>query len=128
MQRAPKQKASEGFIRLLRDGMDKRKISLNQLAEQASMSPAFLSRIMNKQRGLPTDKAILRLAEVLDLQPRERLLIEADRIPEELKPGLTELRAPELLRSFGKLNEADKQVILNQVKALELKHRGKKKP
>ena len=84
---------------MFRDRMEKRKISLNQFAEKAGVSPAFLSRILNKERGLPSDKAILRLAEVLDLQPPERLLIEAGRIPEELKPVLSQPGIPALLRA-----------------------------
>src|ERR1700690_1685423 len=92
VRKAQKHLAPEGFIRLLREGMEKRRLSLNQLAEQAGVSPAFLSRIMNKQRGLPSDKAILRLAQVLDLQPNERLLTAAGRIPEEYMPFLNQPR------------------------------------
>ena len=108
--------------------MEKRKLSLNQLAERVGVSPAFLSRIMNKQRGLPSDRAILRLAEVLDLQPNERLLIEAGRIPEGLKPVLSQPRVPELLRAVGNLSDAEQQELLQTVKALALKqhnNRGK---
>jgi transcriptional regulator with XRE-family HTH domain len=118
----------EGFIRLLREGMDKREISLNQLAEKAGMSPAFLSRIMNKQRGLPSDEAILRLARVLDLQPNERLLIEAGRVPDGLMFVLSQPRVPELLRVAGKLSETEQQELLKTAKALALRRRrgGKK--
>jgi transcriptional regulator with XRE-family HTH domain len=128
VRRPPKHIAPASFLQLLREGMEKRKISLNQLAEKAGVSPAFLSRIMNKQRGLPSDKAILRLAEVLDLQPHERLLIEAGRIPEGLKPALSQPRVPELLRAVGKLSDKDQQELLQTVKALALKqrHRGKR--
>jgi transcriptional regulator with XRE-family HTH domain len=127
MRRSPKLTAPEGFIRLLREGMERRKISLNQLAERAGVSPAFLSRILNKERGLPSDKAILRLATVLDLRPLERLLIEAGRIPEELKPALSQPHIPELLRAVGKLSETEQQELLQTVTALALRqHRGKK--
>jgi transcriptional regulator with XRE-family HTH domain len=108
---------------MLRDGMEKRKISLNQLAEKAGVSPAFLSRILNKERGLPSDKAILRLAEVLDLQPPERLLIEAGRIPAGLKPALTQPRIPELLRAVGRLGETEQEELLKTVEALALRQR-----
>jgi transcriptional regulator with XRE-family HTH domain len=107
--------------------MEQRKISLNQLAERAGVSPAFLSRIMNKQRGLPSDEAILRLAKVLNLEPAERLLIEAGRIPEELQPALSQPRMPELLRAVGKLSEAEQQELLQTVKTLALKQLRKGK-
>lgn len=115
--------APEGFILLLREGMEKRKISLNQLAEQAGISPAFLSRIMNKERSLPADKAILRLAQVLDLQPNERLLTEAGRIPEEYMSVLNQTGVPELLRAAGTLNDDDKRELLKMAKSLALKRR-----
>src|SRR5262245_61251780 len=105
MERRRRNPAPEGFIRLLRDWMAKRTISLNQLAERSGVSPAFLSRILNRERGLPSDKTILRLAQELDLEPPERLLIEAGRIPGELKPVLVQPQIGALLRASRKLSE-----------------------
>jgi HTH-type transcriptional regulator, competence development regulator len=127
MRRPPKLPAPAGFIKLLREGMERQKISLNQFAEKAGVSPAFLSRILNKERGLPSDKVILRFAEVLDLQPRERLLIEAGRIPEELKPALSQPRMPELLRAVGKLSETEQEEVLETVKALALRQHSRQR-
>jgi transcriptional regulator with XRE-family HTH domain len=127
MRRAPKHPAPEGFIALLQEGMKTRKISLNQLAERAGFSPAFLSRILNKQRGLPSDKTILRLAQELDLQPRDRLLIEAGRIPEELKQPLNRPEIPALLRVTGKLSDTDLQEVMKIAKALALKQQRVRK-
>src|SRR5271154_7291188 len=128
VRKPPKRMVPEGFICLLREGMDKRGISLNQLAEKAGMSPAFLSRILNKQRGLPSDAAILRLARVLDLQPNERLLIEAGRVPDGLMFVLNQPRVPELLRVVGKLSETEQQELLKTAKALaHRRRRGGKK-
>ncbi len=126
MLRRPKHPAPEGFLQLLREGMEKRKISLNQLAERAGISPAFLSRILNKQRGLPSNKAILSLARVLDLQPAERLLIEAGRMPEDLKPMLSQPHMPELLRAAGKLSENERQQLLNTMQGLALRQHNRK--
>lgn len=128
MRRAPKHPAPEGFIKLLWEGMEKGKISLNQLAERAGMSPAFLSRILNKQRGLPSDKTILRLAQELDLAPPERLLIAAGRIPEEMKRPLSRPQIPALLRATGNLSETDLQEVIKSVEALALRQRlGRKR-
>ena len=127
MRRAPPDNvASQGFVRLLKEGMEKRGISLNQLAQKAGLSPAYLSRIMNRQRGLPSDRAILRLAQVLDLQPNERLLIEAGRIPQDLQASLSRPRIPELLRAVEELSETEQNELMQTVKALALKqHRGR---
>jgi transcriptional regulator with XRE-family HTH domain len=127
MRRPPKLPAPAGFIKMLREGMDKQKISLNHLAQKARVSPAFLSRILNRERGLPSDKAILRLAHVLDLEPPERLLIEAGRIPEELRSSLSQPRIPELLRAVGELSETDQQDLLKTVQALVLKQHSRRK-
>ena len=112
---------------LLREGMEKRKISLNQLAERAVISPAFLSRILSRERGLPSDKAILRIARVLDLEPAERLLIEAGRIPEEFKPMLSRPQIPDLLRATGELSETDMQELIKTAEAITLRQHRKRK-
>lgn len=127
MRRRLRNPAPEGFIRLLREWMEKRAISLNQLAERAGVSPAFLSRILNRERGLPSDKTILRLAQELDLEPPERLLIEAGRIPEELKPVLAQPQVGALLRATGKLSETDLQELVKTAEALALKEHRKRK-
>jgi len=128
MRRRPMQVAPEGFIRLVHAAMEQRRISLNQLAERADFSPAFLSRILNRERGLPSDKTILRMARVLDLAPPERLLVEAGRIPEELRPALSQPRMPELLRAAGELSETEFQDVLKTVNSLILKRQRRKRP
>jgi len=127
MRRPPKLPAPAGFIKTLRGGMERQKISLNQLAAKAGVSPAFLSRILNKERGLPSDKVILRLARVLDLQPPERLLIEAGRIPGELKAALSQSRIPALLRAAGELSETDQEEVIKTVEAMALKQRHRQR-
>jgi transcriptional regulator with XRE-family HTH domain len=127
MPRRPKHPAPEGFLQLLREGMEKREISLNHLAARAGISPAFLSRILNKERGLPSDKAILRLARVLDLQPAERLLIEAGRMPEELKPMLSQPQMPALLRAAGDLNENDLKELLKIAQSLAVRQHNRER-
>lgn len=107
--------------------MKTRRISLNQLAEQAEVSPAFLSRILNRQRGLPSDSTILRLAAVLDVQPAERLLIEAGRIPTALQQVLSQPQMPELLRAAGALSEADRLDVIKSIKALAVKQHRRKR-
>jgi transcriptional regulator with XRE-family HTH domain len=128
MARRLKHAAPDGFIAVLRIGMETRRLSLNQLAERAGVSPAFLSRILNRQRGLPSDPTILRLAQVLDVQPPERLLIEAGRIPAALQQALSQPQMPELLRAAGTLSEADRQDVIKSIKALALKQHRRKRP
>jgi hypothetical protein len=51
-----------------------------------------------------------------------RLLIEAGRIPEELKPALSIPQIPALLRATEKLSDSDLQEVLKTVQALAVKH------
>ena len=92
-------------------------LSLRTVASEAGISPAYLSRLLSGERGLPPDDTlILKLAEVLRVDPPERLLVEAKRVPDLLLPAL--LSAHEAV-SRADLKEAMKQlqtVILNQRK------------
>lgn len=128
MRRRPRRVAPDGFVNLLREGMDRQRISLNQLAYRAGVSPAFLSRILNRERGLPSDKIILRFAKLVDLEPPERLLIEAGRIPEELQSMLSQPQIPDLLRAADKLSETELEQLVKTVQALALKqHQARKR-
>jgi HTH-type transcriptional regulator, competence development regulator len=127
MRRRTKHQAPEGFVTMLREGMAKRSISLNQLAKRSGISAAFLSRILNQERSLPSEKTILKLAEILDIKPAERLLIEAGRIPEEFKSALSRPLMPALLRATGKLSETDIQELLKVATSIALKQHRKRK-
>jgi HTH-type transcriptional regulator, competence development regulator len=129
MRGAPRNAAPKSFVEFLWKRMKERDISLNQLAAKVGVSPAFLSRILSRERGLPSDKTLVRLAEVLDVEPRERLLIEAGRIPDEFKPALNRPLVPTLLRAAGKLSESDLQDVIKTVQALALrKHKRGGRP
>jgi len=126
MRRRLKDEAPAGFIRTIRAKMASQPISLNQLAERAGLSPAFLSRILNRRRGLPSDRTILKLAEILDMKPREALLIEAGRIPDgDLQTAMSKPHMPALLRAAGELTELEREQVLATIRVLALKHRRK---
>jgi transcriptional regulator with XRE-family HTH domain len=126
MQRRMKRLAPEGFVTMVRGAIEKRKISLNQLAKRGGISAAFLSRILTRERSLPSDKAILRIARILDIDP-QRLLIEAGRVSEELRSTLSRPLVPALLRATGELSETDMQQVINAAEAIALKQRNKRK-
>jgi transcriptional regulator with XRE-family HTH domain len=126
MQRRMKRLAPEGFVTMVREAMGKREISLNQLAKRGGISAAFLSRILSRERSLPSDKAILRIARILDIEP-ERLLIEAGRISEELRSTLSRPLVPALLRATGELSEAEMRDVINAAETIALKQRNKRK-
>jgi transcriptional regulator with XRE-family HTH domain len=107
--------------------MEAKDMSLREVCRQADISPAFLSRILSGERGLPSDEVIIRVAEALDIEPPERLLIEAGRTGDNLKDILSKPHVPDLLRALGPLTEAQRKELLDNARAVLLKHHRKKK-
>ena len=66
-------KAPERFIRLLNKAKDEHpeKPSLREVARRADLSPAYLSYLLSGDRGVPTNLAIARLEEVLNIPKGE---------------------------------------------------------
>jgi transcriptional regulator with XRE-family HTH domain len=73
-------KAPERFIRRLEKAMDEHpeKLSLNRIARLADISPAYLSFLLNGKRDVPSNEAIARLEEVLNI-PKDELFKAAGR-------------------------------------------------
>lgn len=79
----------QGFRDLIKRQMEKVNLSLRTVASEVGVSPAYLSRLLSGERGLPPDDTlILKLAEVLQIVPPDRLLVEAKRVPDTLLPAL----------------------------------------
>lgn len=66
-------KAPERFIRLLKQAMAEHpeKLSRNQVARRADLSPAYLSFLLNGERGVPSNEAIAQLEKVLNIPQGE---------------------------------------------------------
>ena len=66
-------KAPERFIRLLKTAMDEHpeKPSLREVARRADLSPAYLSYLLNGERGVPSNDAIAQLERVLKIPKGE---------------------------------------------------------
>jgi transcriptional regulator with XRE-family HTH domain len=73
-------KAPDRFIRLLAKAMNEHpeKLSLNRIARLADISPAYLSFLLNGKRDVPSNEAIARLEEVLNI-PKDELFKAAGR-------------------------------------------------
>jgi transcriptional regulator with XRE-family HTH domain len=61
--------APDQFIRLLNRAIDEQGFTLREAARQIGVSIAYLSRLLNRQRGLPADKIIKRMEKTLQLEP-----------------------------------------------------------
>jgi len=99
------------FIDLVREKMKGR--SLRDVAESANLSPSFLSRILSGKRNLPSEEELLRLAEVLGVNPPRILFAEGRRAHPEMVP---------LLRAASKLSKKELQQFTKQVEDVIRKH------
>jgi transcriptional regulator with XRE-family HTH domain len=61
--------APDAFIRLLSHAIDEQGFTMRETARQVGVSIAYLSRLLNRQRGLPADQIIKRMEKTLKLQP-----------------------------------------------------------
>lgn len=109
------------FRELITGAFERQGMSLRQTAAAAGISPAFLSRILAGERGLPDDEILLRLGRALDIKPPEQVLVAAGRLPEGMK-SLAAL----YLRASEPLNRQESREVARAIQAIILKRqRGK---
>lgn len=109
----------ERFCLLVRERMEQSGLSLRAVALEAGISPAYLSRILSRERGLPPDDdLIMKLAAVLRIEPPELLLIEAQRVPAPLVPAL--------LSAHHATSKAELEQAMKRLQAVILAQRRKK--
>jgi transcriptional regulator with XRE-family HTH domain len=61
--------APDLFVRLLRNSIAAQGLSLREIGRRIGASTAYMSRLVHKQRGLPTDKTITKLEKTLKIEP-----------------------------------------------------------
>jgi len=99
--------APDRFVRLLRLGLASQPLSLRKVAEKVGVSPAYLSRLVNGERGLPTDDTtIAKLEQVLDFPPG-RLFDAAERPDLLAKTFLKKQQARPMMRTLAHLSDDD---------------------
>ena len=104
--------APDRFVRLLRVALASQGLSLRQVAKKADISPAYLSRLVNGERGLPTDDTIIgKLERVLDI-PNGKLFDAAERPDATAKTFLKKQQARPLMRSLAPLSDDDLAKVL----------------
>ena len=105
---AQKATAAPGrFIRTLKDAIYKQGMSLRQLAEKVGVSPAYLSRLLNAERGLPVNETIAKFEEALDIQPPGALFDAAGRHDGVAAEFIQKDGARLLMRTLAPLTEED---------------------
>lgn len=110
------------FIRLLEQGIRDSGLTKAQVAFKADISPAYLSRLLHGVRGVPADTILVRLEDVLDIQPRGRLFDAAGRHDSVVSKVLKKEKGRVLMRSLGPLTDDDMDFILSMAERLANKH------
>ena len=116
--------APEGFRTLLRSAIEKQGITIRQLAKLTNISAAFISRLLNGERGAPTNEVIDRLEKALNLEPRQ-LLYEAGRVDRAVQTVLQKQGAPLLMRNLAPLTEKEFLRVQQFAEELARKHQPK---
>lgn len=104
--------APDPFVRQLRKAIAGQGLSLREIGRRIGVSTAYMSRLVNKQRGLPTDQdagrdMITKLEEVLDIQPRG-LLFDAAGIHDSVASKvLNRDGARILMRTLARLTDEE---------------------
>jgi transcriptional regulator with XRE-family HTH domain len=96
--------APDRFIRRLQKAMKEHpeKLSLNEIARRADLSPAYLSFLLNGKRNVPSNDAIARLAEVLNI-PQDELHHAAGKPDDAALDFFRKDEAGPIMRSLAKV-------------------------
>ena len=78
------------------------KLSLTKIARRADISPAYLSQLLNGERGAPSNKAIDQLARVLGI-PAEELFKAAGRPDNQALEFFRKDEASSIMRTLAPL-------------------------
>jgi len=114
--------APSRFIHTLKDAMDMKGFSLRQLADKVGVSPAYLSRLFNRERGVPADDTIAKFEEILDIQPRGALFDSARR-DDQIAVSFKKITGARLLmQTLAPLTEAEMLEVQKVAQQLAKKH------
>src|SRR5208282_5658311 len=109
-------KAPERFIRLLKKAMDEHpeKMSLRQVARNADISPAYLSLLLNGERGVPSNDAIGQLERVLNI-PEGELFKAAGRPNDQALEFFRKEEAGSIVRALAPLPNSQLSAVRKMI-------------
>jgi transcriptional regulator with XRE-family HTH domain len=110
------------FIRLLEQAIHDSGLTKAKVAFQADISPAYLSRILHGVRGVPADSILVRLENVLAMDPPGQLFDAAGRHDSVVSRVLRKNKGRTLMRKLAPLTDDDIGTVLNVAEALARKY------
>jgi transcriptional regulator with XRE-family HTH domain len=110
------------FIRLLEQAIRDSGQTKAEVAFKADISPAYLSRLLHGVRGVPADSILVRLENILAMDPPGQLFDAAGRHDAVISRVLKKKNARPLMRKLAPLSDDDMGTILNVAEALARKY------
>lgn len=110
------------FIRLLNQAIRDSGLTKAQVAFKTDISPAYLSRLLNGVRGVPADTILVRLENVLAMDPPGQLFDAAGRHDSVVSRVLKKNNGRTLMRKLAPLTDDDIGTVLNVAEALARKY------
>ena len=119
--------APERFLRLLDQAMKEHpdRLSLREVARRADISPAYLSRLLSGERGVPSNDAIAQLERVLVI-PEGDLFKAAARPDDQALEFFRKEEAGSILRTLAPLPNSQLAAIHKMIERFVQKQRGPK--
>src|ERR1039458_2495346 len=118
-------KAPDRFLRLLEKAMKDHpdRLSLRAVARRADISPAYLSRLLSGERGVPSNDAIGQLERVLNI-PAGELFKAAARPDDQALEFFRKDEAGSILRTLAPLPNSQLAVVHKMIERFvqEQKH------
>ena len=108
----------ESLPNMISEGMSDQDMSFRKLADKVGISASFLCRFIMGERSAPADSTLLKIAEVLKIEPTEILIVLAGRIPKKRR------KLVELLEQSSFLTDEELEPILRKVREISYKKRG----
>jgi len=109
------------FIRLLERAIHDSGLTKAQVAFKADISPAYLSRLLHGVRGVPADSVLVRLENVLAMDPAGQLFDAAGRHDAVISRVLQKKNARPMMRKLATLRDDDFDTVSSVVDALSRK-------
>jgi transcriptional regulator with XRE-family HTH domain len=118
--------APDQFVRLLRKSIASERLSLREIGRRIGASTAYMSRLVNKKRGLPADKTITKMEKALNIEPGV-LFNAAGRHDAVTAKVFKNEKTRQLIRSLEPLTDEQFDEVLKKVQDLKEKYHPDKR-
>jgi transcriptional regulator with XRE-family HTH domain len=109
------------FVRLLRKSIAAQGFSLREIGRRIGASSAYMSRLVNKQRGLPADEVITKMEKVLKIEPG-LLFDAAGRHDAKAAKVFKNEKMRQLIRSLEPLTDQEFEDVVKMAQKLAAKY------